>query len=242
MHFKKSLIVAAMLAQPIMVSTLHAQDDDNNYDASISFGYVGTSGNTDTDTYNTEFLLALETQQWLHNLKLQALGSQENGQAKAERYYLENKSDYYLDEDDNHYLFLKGSYTDDRFSGFKYQTAVSGGYGQYLLRNDSFNVQGFGGAGYRQNNEIGGENKGEVIFSLGEKLSWNISDNADLTQSFTMEIGETRTVSVFEAGLETNIIGGITTKVAFQARNNTKVPVGREETDTLTSVSLVYNF
>jgi len=232
---KLSLAVLAATSMHTM-----AQDEDKNYEASIAFGYVGTSGNTDTDTYNTELLFTYDTEKWLHNVKFQALGSQENSQAKAERYYLEDKSDYNLD--DHHYLFVKGSYTDDRFSGFNYQAALSGGYGRYFIRNDSLEFQGFGGVGYRQNDEINGINDGEVIFTLGEKVSWDISDSAALTHSFTAELGDERTVSVLEVGLETNIIGGVTTKLAFQARNNSEVPVGRKKTDTLTSVSLVYNF
>ena len=233
----------ALVSLAVMAATsthVLAQDEEDNFDASIAFGYVGTSGNTDTDTYNLEFLMSLVSDQWLHNLKLQALGSQEDGQAKAERYYLEDKSDYNLDEDQ--YLFVKGSYTDDRFSGFKYQAAASVGYGRYLLKNDTYQLQGYTGVGYRQNNEIGGGSEGEAILTLGEKFSWDISDNAALTQSLNSEIGNERAVTVLEIGLETNIIGDITTKLAFQARNNTDVPVGRKKTDTLTSISLVYSF
>ena len=103
-------------------------------------------------------------------------------------------------------------------------------------------LQGFGGIGYRENNIINAGSEGEVIFTLGETFNWTISDNAVLTQSFNTEIGDERAVSVLEVGIEANIIGGITTKFAFQARNNSEVPVGREKTDTLTSISLVYSF
>jgi len=236
-NHKFKLLTLAILA----ASTTQAfAQEEKNYDASVAFGYVGTSGNTDTDTYNMELLFNLNTERWLHSMKFQALGSQENAQAKAERYYLENKSDFNLDE--NQYLFLKGTYTDDRFSGFEYQATVSGGYGRHLIRNDRFELQGFGGVGYRENNIINGGSEGEVIFTLGEEFNWAISDNAALTQSFNTEIGDERTVSVLELGLETNIIGDITTKVAFQARNNSEVPVGRKKTDTLTAISLVYSF
>jgi putative salt-induced outer membrane protein YdiY len=239
MTFNKQLLAVAILAQPLLAFPAIAQDEDD-FEASIAFGYVGTSGNTDTDTYNTEILLHLTTEMWDHNMKFQALGSQENAQATAERYFLQNKSDYNLDE--NQYLYLKGTYTDDRFSGFDYQATVSGGYGRHLIMSDRFELQAFGGIGYRENAIIDAGSEGEVIFTLGEEFGWNISDNASLTQSFSTEIGEKRTVSVFELGLETNIIGDITTKIAFQARNNSDVPVGTEKTDTLTSVSLVYNF
>ncbi len=232
-------ITAAIFAS-MLVLPCAAMAQERPWDASISFGYVGTTGNTDTTTYNLEALLKYDTMRWTHNAKFQALGAQENDAARAERYYLEDKSDFNLDADQ--YLFGKGSYTDDRFSGFEYQAAFSTGYGRYLLRNDTFNLQGFGGVGYRQNDIINAGSEGEVIFSLGENFAWEISDSSSLTQSVTSEIGDELTVTRFEIGLESNIIDRIATKITFQARNTSKVPLGNKKTDTQTSVSLVYTF
>ncbi len=42
----------------VFSKTSFAQDDEERpYDASVSLGYVGTSGNTEITTLNTEFLL-----------------------------------------------------------------------------------------------------------------------------------------------------------------------------------------
>lgn len=225
----------------LFLSTLAAgQDPGKDYDASVSLGFVNTSGNTQTSTFNTEALLTYRATSWTHNLKFQALGSQENRVVRAERYFLENKSDYNLGNDQ--YLFVRGSYTDDRFSGFEYQASVSSGYGRYLIRREDLELQTFFGAGYRQNDIMDAGNEGEGIFSLGESFSWQISDNSSLTQSFSSEIGNELTMSRFEIGLVTNIIGQVATKISFQARNTTKVPEGNKKTDTLTSVSLVYAF
>ena len=232
-------ITAAIFAS-MLVLPCAAMAQERPWDASISFGYVGTTGNTDTTTYNLEALLKYDTMRWTHNAKFQALGAQENDAARAERYYLEDKSDFNLDADQ--YLFGKGSYTDDRFSGFEYQAAFSTGYGRYLLMNDTFNLQGFGGVGYRQNDIINAGSEGEVILSLGENFAWEISDSSSLTQSVTSEIGDELTVTRFEIGLESNIIDRIATKINFQARNTSKVPLGNKKTDTQTSVSLVYTF
>ena len=232
-------ITAAIFAS-MLVLPCAAVAQERPWDASISFGYVGTTGNTDTTTYNLEALLKYDTMRWSHNAKFQALGAQENDAARAERYYLEDKSDFNLDADQ--YLFGKGSYTDDRFSGFEYQAAFSTGYGRYLLRNDTFNLQGFGGVGYRQNDIINAGSEGEVILSLGENFAWEISDSSSLIQSVTSEIGDELTVTRFEIGLESNIIDRIATKINFQARNTSKVPLGNKKTDTQTSVSLVYTF
>lgn len=229
-----------LIVMVITGSSLAQAQEERAYDARVSLGYVATSGNTDTTTFNTEILLTLRTDNWTHNLKLQGLGSQEQDTTRAERYYFEDKSDFNLDGD--HYVFGKGTYTDDRFSGFDYQASVSAGYGRHILRTDRFEVQGFVGAGYRQNNPVVGSMVGERIFTVGEDFKWQISDNARLTQSFNSEIGEDISISRFEAGLESNIIDRLATKLSFQARHTSEVPVGTKKTDTLTSVSLVYTF
>ena len=215
-----------------------AQDD--GVDASIALGYVGTTGNTDTTTFNTELLVTWRAAPWTHNFKFQGLGAQENDVTRAERYYLEEKSDYNIDE--RQFVFGKGSYTDDRFSGFDYQAMVAVGYGRYLIRRDDMTLQAFGGPGYRESALSTGETVGEGIISLGENFTWTLSESAALVQSFTSDIGEELTVSKFDVGLEMNIVGDIMAKLAFQARNTSEVPPGNENTDTMTSVSLVYTF
>lgn len=227
------------MAAVLIGYSAHAQDA-RNWDASVSMGYVGTTGNTETQTFNTELLYALTQDSWVHNIKFQGLGASENGETKAERYFLSDKSDFNLDE--NQYVYGKGSYTDDRFSGFNYQAAVSAGYGRYLYALDNFTLEAYGGAGYRYNEENTGISEGEVIFSVGEEVAWQISDTSELTQSILSEIGDERTITTFEIGLITNIVGSINTKISFFARNISDVPVGRKKTDTQTNLSLVYEF
>ncbi|MDR0781643.1 MAG: DUF481 domain-containing protein [Pseudomonadales bacterium] len=211
------------------------------YDASISLGYVGTTGNTDTTAFNAEALLTLRSAPWTHNFKFQGLGAQKDSQTTAERYYLDGKSDYAFD--DRQYLFGRGSYTDDRFSGFDYQAAVAAGYGLFLLRDEVFTLEAFGGPGYRQSVlRVDGTKESEGILSLGENFAWKLGASSELTQSFNTDIGNTLTVSRFEVGLVSTIIDRIATKIAFQARNISDVPVGNKKTDTQTSVSLVYTF
>lgn len=222
----------------LAANAVHAQEEP--FDASIALGYVGTTGNTETTTFNTEVLATWRTGSWTHNAKLQGLAAQENDIARAERYYLEEKSDYNLDE--RQYVFGTGSYTDDRFSGYDYQAMVAVGYGRHLIRRDDMTLEAFGGPGYRENVLDDGPTVGEGIITLGEKFGWQISPNAALTQSLTADVGEELSVTKFDIGLETNIVGSITTKLAFQARHISEVPAGNENTDTLTSVSLVYNF
>ena len=232
---KKILISGLMLA---MSGQALAQEKD--YEASVSLGFVATSGNTDTQTFNTEFLLTFDTASWTHNMKFQALGSSKDSQTTAERYYLEDKSDYNLDE--MQYLYGKASYTDDRFSGYDYQASISAGYGRHILNDDVITLQAYGGLGYRENDIQGVGNNGEVIVAFGENLSYQLSETSAITQSFDTEIGDELTVTRFEIGLESVIIDRIASKISFMVRNISDVPPGVEKTDTQTSISLVYDF
>ncbi len=239
----KRLNIGLILFVFLVISkSVFAQDaEERPYDASASVGYVGTSGNTDITTLNTEFLLTYFDEKWTHNFRFNALSSQENGAGKAERYAISNKSDYALMDEDK-YLYVQATYTDDRFSGFDYQAIASIGYGQYFLRGNGKDLQGFVGLGYRENDSKTTGSEGEVVLTLGEEYDWTISETSSLTQALTFDIGDKRTITTFEIGLESNIIDHISTKIAFQYRNNSDVPVGIEKTDTQTSISLVYTF
>lgn len=213
------------------------------WEMSLSLGFVNTTGNTTTRTYNGEFRTTWHTTNWTHNFKLRGLGSNEDGETRAERYQMEEKSDYNLDNDQ--YLFLRGTYIKDRFSGFDYQASMGSGYGRDLLESENFSLQGFTGLGYRFKHEVNGVDsgrEGEVVLTLGEELDWDISETSSVYQELNSEIGSELTVTTFEVGLETNIMGGVATRISFQARNNSDVPEGREKADTQTSVSLVYSF
>ncbi len=226
----------------VLSNSAFAQDEEERpYDSSISLGYVGTSGNTQITTLNTEYLLTYFGEDWTHNFEFNALSSREDGTGKAERYFIGNKSDYALMDEDR-YLYAQASYTDDRFSGFDYQAIATLGYGQYFMRGNGKDLQGFIGLGYRQNDSKVTGSEGEAVITLGEEYDWAVSETSALTQSLTFDIGDKRTITTFEIGLESNIIDRISTKIAFQYRNNSDVPVGIEKTDTQTSISLVYTF
>ncbi|HTR01233.1 MAG TPA: DUF481 domain-containing protein [Candidatus Acidoferrum sp.] len=241
MKYKARFAVVAcafVIARPVLAQ--QTQPPPKPFEGSVALGFVGTTGNTETSTFNAEVLATLRSTDWTHNGKFQALGSQENAGTKAEHYFIEDKSDYNLDLDQ--YLFVKGSWLDDRFSGYKYQATAATGYGRHLANQGDFTLQAFGGVGYRRNEDINGVGSSDGIVTLGEKLEWKLSDSAKLVQDFTTDIGGGLTSSVFELGLESQIVGRIATKIAFQARNLSQVPAGRKQTDTQTSVSLVYAF
>jgi putative salt-induced outer membrane protein len=220
------------------------QEEKPADEGSASVGYVGTTGNTESQTLETQLRYVMRRSDWAHNFDLQGLYAEQDEEVNGERYYLQVKSDYEITEDD--YAFVKASYTDDRFTGFSYQATVSLGYGHYFYNRDELTLEVFSGLGYRYNElpeaTEDADSEKEAIVTLGENFKWAVSENVRLTQSLTSEVGEELTVSRFELGLVSTLIGDLATKIAFQVRHISEVPPDRENTDTQTSVSLVYEF
>ncbi|MCW8193430.1 DUF481 domain-containing protein [Proteobacteria bacterium 005FR1] len=226
-------------------AAVQAQEAKPANEGSASLGYVGTTGNTESQTFETQLRYIMRRSDWVHNFELQGLYAEQEEEVNGERLYLQGKSDYQITDDD--YAFLKASYTDDRFTGFEYQATTSLGYGHYFYNRDDLVLETFGGLGYRYNklpqaDENGIESEGEGILTLGENFMWAFSESAKMTQSLSTEIGEELTVSRFELGLVSTLIGNLATKIAFQVRHISEVPEDRENVDTQTSVSLVYEF
>lgn len=241
---KAPVAIALMVAagSNLSAQAQEAEEEGRIYEASISLGYVGTTGNTESQTFETLMKYSLQQNRWTHGLQFQVLYTEQDEETSGERYFLEGKSDYEFEED--HYAFVKASYTDDRFTGYDYQATASVGYGHYFYNRRDLKLEGYTGVGYRWNayrdNLV--EDEGETIFTVGETLEWNFSDNSKLTQSLLSEIGDDLTVTRFEIALVSTLVSRLATKIAFQARHISEVPDDREKMDTQTSVSLVYEF
>lgn len=222
-----------------------AEDAPPPSEGSASIGYVGTTGNTESQTFDAQLEYILRRGEWTHNFQAQGFYAEQESEVNGERYFLKAKSDYKIDGDD--YLFVQASYTDDRFTGYDYQATASTGYGHYFYDSDDLTLDTYAGIGYRystiaEDEIVDEENEAEVMLTLGEDFKWQFSETSKITQLLQSEIGEELTVTRFEVGLVSQLIGRLATKIAFQARHISEVPPDRENTDTQTSVSLVYEF
>jgi putative salt-induced outer membrane protein len=208
-------------------------------------GFIETSGNTDTRSFNGKFHLVHDIQPIKTGLKLEALTGEENGASSKERYNAELKSDYTLNK--RSYVASLLSYEDDRFNGFQYQSVLSVGYG-YRLWNEKkghFDVEV--GPGYRRTaleirNDEGDKLKEEVIGRLALDFAIDISDNATFLEVITVESGEFGTVYRSIMGLQSTLVSTLAMKINYEVKYTDTVPEGTEEMDTIIGATLVYGF
>lgn len=213
---------------------------DSEWKGEVELGIVVTTGNTETENYNAKAKAVNERDKWKHTATFEGLSSSDDVSRTAERYFVSGKSAYKINN--KSYIFGLVSYDDDNFGGYDYRTAETIGYGRNIIKKDELTLDLEAGVGARQTKLDDGTSNDEMIGRLAGELDWKISDSASLSEDLSFDIGEDQTISKSVTGLKAQINGSLSSKITYTVKNTSDVPVGVEETDTETAVTLVYSF
>ena len=120
---RKSILVAVLLLTGI--PAFAQEETESPWSGAASLGYLSTSGNTETTSYNTKLGVGYEKNKWKHTFSAAANGADESKQATAEAYQAGWKSDYNFTKHD--FMFGTLNWRKDRFSGVDQQITESVG-------------------------------------------------------------------------------------------------------------------
>ncbi|OHU90713.1 MULTISPECIES: DUF481 domain-containing protein [Pseudoalteromonas] len=247
------------------VNNAYANDTDvkKTWDVTSEVGAIITSGNTKTTTLKGALKAKHNLESWHNEYKVSGIYKEdeiENDQGERvtertnEKYSLSTQGNYKLQEDHSH-LFIYGSYVSDYFGAYRNETVVSVGYGQRLFSTDDMYLNAEVGPGIKRfehhqdstelddnGNPLAGESESELIGVGKLDFNWQISKNARFTQLVAIEYGESNTKTTAESALMTKINGSLQMKVAYNVIHNSDVAPEKDNTDTETSLTLVYSF
>lgn len=221
-------------------------EEKSPWTSSVEFGFIRTTGNTETQTIVGKADVVYEVDKWRHTGHAAGYGAEAKNQGtgenevSAERYQLLGKSDYKFTDRDYAYGLI--NLKKDRFSGFEYDHIVSLGYGRKAILKDNMELDLEIGPGERFFKVDGGEADDEAVLRLAANYWWQITDSSRFTQLLSTDIGEEITSSESITGIQANINKTLALKFTYTVRHKTKVPANNEKTDTEAAMTLVYNF
>ncbi|MFC3033075.1 YdiY family protein [Pseudoalteromonas fenneropenaei] len=256
------LPVLTVVAAACLSANVYAKDD-KTWEVTSEVGAIVTSGNTETTTLKGGIKAKHNLEMWNNEYKLDGIYKEDeiedaDGVKRSERtnekYSASVQGNYKLNEKHTHF-YVYGGHVSDYFGAYRSESVVSLGYGTRFISNETMVLNAEIGPGYKyftyqddsievdgNGNSLAGEAEGEPI-ALGKlDFSWQISDNAKFTQLLAVEYGDTNTKTKSETALLTKINGSLQMKVAFNVTNNSDVAADKENTDTETSLTLVYSF
>ena len=216
------------------------EEEEGPFAGTISFGFLGTSGNTETTSLDTQVSGEYVVGRWQHAAGGQAFTSSQDGTTNAEYYTARWRSRWDLTEKD----FFTGrlNWRKDRFGAFDTQFSQTLGYGRRVFTGPVHTLNLEVGAGARQSTDQVGVDTNETVLTAGLDYVWQFSETANFKQLFLIEAGDKNTYTESRSSISAQLIGALSLVGSYVIRNNSDVPVGTEKTDTQTSISLEYAF
>ncbi len=214
--------------------------EESPWSGNVSLGYLATSGNTNTTSYNTAFGIAYAKNKWTHAFDAAANGADESDTVTAEAYQADWKSSY--DFSEHNYLFGLVAWRKDRFSGVNEQLSESIGYGRRIIDTPAHLLNAEIGAGYRNADLSDNTSESGVIGRLGLDYKWTFSETSNFEQNISVESGSDNTYIESVSAVRAKLLGDFAIVFSYTVRHNTDVPVGSEKTDKMTAISLELAF
>jgi putative salt-induced outer membrane protein YdiY len=227
-----------------------AVPDGSSWFTSAELGAISTSGNTSGTSVTGKIDARHEMSNWSNEyiasgfFKEDEVTNQDGTRTRnrsAERWQLSAKAAFKLLEDGNR-AFVLGSHVNDKFGAYTRYSTLAVGYGTQLLKRDDKSVDVEIGPGYFHGESASGEQESGVTVHGAAQLRWRVSPSAAFSQTVSVERGTSNVHTVAETALSTKINGTMQMKAAFSARSDSKVPEDKKNTDTQTSLTLVYSF
>ena len=224
--------------------------EGSNWFTSAELGAISTSGNTTGTSVTGKIDARHEMSNWSNEYIFSGFFKQDEvvnadgtrtSNRSAERFQLSAKAAFKLLEDDDR-AFVLGSHVNDKFGAYTRYSTLAVGYGTRMLKRDDKTVDVEIGPGYFHGESASGEQDSGMTVHGAAQLRWKVSPSAAFSQTVSVERGTTNVHTVAETALSTKIAGTMQMKAAFSARSDSKVPEDKKNTDTQTSLTLVYSF
>jgi putative salt-induced outer membrane protein len=223
---------------------------DGTWFTSAELGAISTSGNTTGTSISGKIDARHETEDWSNEYIVAGFFKEDEitdddgeryRQRSAQRWALSAKAAYKLVEEGSR-AFVLGSHVNDRFGAYTRYSSLAVGHGSQLYNSDTKALDVEIGPGYFSGLRATGETESGMTVRGAARFRWQMSPSAAFVQTLSVERGTSNVHSIAESALSTKINDTMQMKAAFSARNDTNVPVDKKNTDTQTSLTLVYWF
>ena len=241
---KQLLLAAAMLVAT--AGTANAQMLDG-WTGEASLTGSKTTGNTDTTDLGLGLKLNKEADVWRHKFKALADYGKVDGSKNKQRFAL----GYQIDRDinDRTYVYGNADYFNDDFGAFKSGYFLGTGLGYKAILPDpvSWNLEG--GLGYRSQKTQDptppallplSETNNELALRAFSDFDWVLNENVSAYNDTEIIYSKSDTYIWNEVGITATLAGNLAARASFRIDNHSDVPVGTENTDTITRFGIVY--
>ena len=198
-----------------------------------------TGNSTDTGITATLALKRIGID-WRHKLRARADYQRSDGETKREQFLLAYEPSFDLGKRAFAYGLAQGER--DRIQGYSARYSLSGGFGYRLFDGDDLKLEVKAGPAWRKSRLIGEADESSLAGLAALDFDWRFAKGLSLSQvaSAYVETGNDTYTSL--TGLNAKVNGRLSVRLSYQVEYDTAPPDDAAKTDTLSRVTLVYDF
>jgi len=237
---KKLLLSAALVS---FMSTPAFAGIYDGWSGEASLAGSKTTGNTDTTDVGLGINLQKESDVWRHKFNGSFDYGTNNDVDNKQRLFL----GYQIDRDinDRLYAYGNGNYYNDNFGAYSEGYFVGGGLGYKVILPDPIGWDLEAGAGFRSQKTqetalLASEKSEELALRAASNFDYKFNDNVSFYNDSEILWGDSDTYIWNETGITAQLMGNLSARASFRIDTHSDVPAGREKTDTITRVGVVY--
>lgn len=221
-----------------------------NWSGKGEFGAFRATGNTSNTGITAGLTAERQGIDWRHRLTGRIDFQRANGVTTREQFLARYEPNFNLS--DHVYVYALGQYERDRFQGFSARYAVSGGIGYQVFNANDLKLSVKAGPAYRVTEFTDGRSESRIAGLIGVDFDWNITKRLTLTQD-TNAVAETggSAIAIIDSrnttldlvtGLNAAISSKLSARFSYAIEYDSNPPPGAVQTDTLSRVTLIYDF
>ncbi len=212
----------------------------DNWKGQGQLGAFRSTGNASNTGVTAGMTLERVGVDWRHKLTGLADYQETEGVTTREQFLAAYEANYNVSER----LFVYGlaQWERDTFQGFSGRYSTSGGFGYRVIDEENMQLAVKAGPAYRRTEFIDGTSDDALAGLAALDFDWKISDNLTLTEDAAAFIQSGNSTLTSTTGLVAGLGGGLSASLSYTIEHDTAPPLGAVQTDTLSRITLVYDF
>lgn len=242
------LLLATTAANASEESIPEAPSEPSPLTSTIGLGYQALSGNSDSQTMNGNVALTYTKGRYQTNADAKFIMAKKNGQEDKRKLSTSLKSKRMIR--DGYYFYGNGSYIDDRYGPYYADSIVSTGIGYRLFSYETFQTLVDIGPGFRHQDPNLDEIKSdsivkqevvnEMVLQSTIDMQWKPLKSLTLSAKFNVISGKSNTTLESSFNATNAITDNIALNLGYTQTYYSWVPEGMKNSDTTTTISLIY--
>ncbi|MEL6238845.1 MAG: DUF481 domain-containing protein [Pseudomonadota bacterium] len=237
--FEQDLAIAAEAEAREKEAAIRNAGLFDNWSGKGELGAFVSTGNAENTGLTASLSLVREGLRWRHKLSGRADYQETDGVVTREQYLAAYEPNFKIT--DRLYAYALAQYERDPFQGFSARYSGSGGLGyDLLIEGPTLSIKA--GPAWRRTELVDGDSTSNLAGLAALDFDWAISDSISFTQDGSALVQSGSSTFISDSGLQFTMSDALSLRLSYTLEHDTAPPEGAVQTDTLSRITIIYDF